>query len=247
MKVGEPDRGGAYELARTIPIIITTADGVEPLRCVRGIIDLRGTRRMPEDTTGLLTRRMLESSWPTVIVLGLVAAVLIWVALGRDDRRLLSAGAIAGLLAIAVGVIAALVRTDREQAMAATTAVVDDAVAGRIDDLLAWLHPDATLHVGRIESPGHPRESLERALQQLDGIHRIQDNTITLLDGAVDGAGSIWVELACLTRTDSSYGTVPSRWIFEWIPPPPGRPWEIRSITAISVAGRTPSGSDVFR
>jgi hypothetical protein len=202
---------------------------------------------MPEDTSGFFVRRVLESPWPTVVVLGLLAAFLIRLAFGRDDRRLLLAGGVAGAFAVTVGVVGSLVRTDRERALAATTAFVDDAVAGRIDDLLAWLHPDATLHVARIESPGYPRESLERALVQLEGVHRIQDNTITLLDGADDDSGSIWVELACLTRTDSSYGTVPSRWIFEWIPPPPGRPWEVRSITAVSVAGRVPSGGDVFR
>jgi hypothetical protein len=202
---------------------------------------------MPDDTSGFFVRRVLESPWPTVVVLGLMAAALVWLALVRDDRRLLIGGGVLGLLAILVGVVGTMVVTDRERALAATTAFVDDAVAGRIDDLLAWLHPDATLHVARIESPGYPRESLERALGQLDGVHRIQDNSITLLDAADDGSGSIWVELACLTRTDSSYGTVPSRWIFEWMPPPSGRPWEIRSITAISVAGRAPSGGDVFR
>jgi hypothetical protein len=190
---------------------------------------------------------VLESPWPSVLVLGLIAAGLVWLAFGRDDRRLLIGGGLAGVLAVSIGIIGSVVSTDRERALAATTAFVDDAVAGRIDDLLAWLHPDATLHVARIESPGYPRESLERALKQLDGIHRIQDNTITLLDGADDGSGSIWIELACLTRTDSSYGTVPSRWIFEWIPPPPGRPWKVRSITAVSVAGRVPSDGDVFR
>jgi hypothetical protein len=202
---------------------------------------------MPEDTSGFFVRRVLESPWPTAVVLGLSAALLIWLALGRDDRRLLVGGGLAGVLAISIGIIGSVVWTDRERALAATTAFVDDAVAGRVGELLAWLHPDATLHVARIESPGYPRESLERALNQLDGPHRIQDNAITLLEGADDGSGSIWVELACLTRTDSSYGTVPSRWIFEWIPPPPGRPWVVRSITAVSVAGRTPSSSEVLR
>lgn len=202
---------------------------------------------MPDDSSGFFVRRVLESPWPSVLVLGLIAAGLVWLAFGRDDRRLLIGGGLAGVLAVSIGIIGSVVSTDRERALAATTAFVDDAVAGRIDDLLAWLHPDATLHVARIESPGYPRESLERALKQLDGIHRIQDNTITLLDGADDGSGSIWVELACLTRTESSYGTVPSRWIFEWIPPPPGRPWKVRSITAVSVAGRVPSDGDVFR
>jgi hypothetical protein len=202
---------------------------------------------MPDDSSGFFVRRVLESPWPSVLVLGLIAAGLVWLAFGRDDRRLLIGGGLAGVLAVSIGIIGSVVSTDRERALAATTAFVDDAVAGRIDDLLAWLHPDATLHVARIESPGYPRESLERALKQLDGIHRIQDNTITLLDGADDGSGSIWIELACLTRTDSSYGTVPSRWIFEWIPPPPGRPWKVRSITAVSVAGRVPSDGDVFR
>jgi hypothetical protein len=150
-------------------------------------------------------------------------------------------------LAITIAVIGSLVSTDREKALAATEAFVDDAVQGRIDDLVARLHPEATLHAGRVESPGYPREALVSALKQLDGPHRIKSNTITLLDAADDGSGAIWVELACLTSTSSSYGTVPSRWVFEWMPSAATGPWEVRSITAVSVAGRSPGGRDIFR
>lgn len=202
---------------------------------------------MPEDTSSLLSRHVLESPWPAVLILAVAAAVVGWIALQRDDRRWLVGAAVGLALSIAVAVIGTITTTDREAAVAATRAFVQDAVEGRVDDLVARLHPDATLHVGVIEAPGFPREDLERALDQLDGAHRIKDNMITRLDAADDGFGMIWVELACLTSTASSYGTVPSRWIFEWIPPEPGRPWEVRSITAVSVAGRAPSGRDVLR
>ena len=202
---------------------------------------------MPEDTPGFLVRRVLEAPWPTVVVLALAAAVVGWLAVQRDDRRTIVAAMVLGGLSIGVAVVGTVVLTDRERAIAATRSFVDDAVSGRVDDLLLRLHPEATLHVGVIESPGMPIEDLQRALDQLDDRHRIQQNTITLLEGAKDRTGTLWTELACLTRTDSSPGTVPSRWIFEWLPGRDGDPWRVRSITAVSVAGRRPTGRDVFR
>ena len=68
---------------------------------------------MPEDTSGFFVRRVLESPWPTVIVLGLLAAVLVWISLDREDRRLLIAGAVSAVLAVSIGVIGTLVQTDR--------------------------------------------------------------------------------------------------------------------------------------
>ncbi len=246
VEVGGHDRGTPRLAGRTINDFIATIVRGGPLHRLPERVP-RSRSPMPEDTTGVLAHRVLESHWPTVVVLGLVSAAIVWTAFGRDDRRLLLAGVATAVVALAIAVIGGLVTTDRERAMAATEAFVARAVDGDIDEMIAWLHPDATLHAGRIESPGHSRESLVRALEQLDGRHRITDNTITLLDAADDGSGAIWVELACLTNTSSSSGIVPSRWIFEWSPAESGRPWEIRSLTAVSVAGRTPDGRNIFR
>lgn len=202
---------------------------------------------MPEDQTGFLVRHLVETTWPSVVVLAFAAAVVGWIAVQRDDRRTLAVAGVLAVLSIGVGLVGSLVETEREQALAATRAFVQDAVDGDVRSLVARLHPDATLHAGAVEAPGYPREDLERAFDQLDGIHRIQENTITLLDAAAPGDGVVWTELACLTRTNSSYGTVPSRWIFEWMPASDGGPWQVRSISAISVAGRSPSGRDVLR
>ena len=201
---------------------------------------------MPEDQTGFLVRHLIETTWPSVVLLACAAAVAGWMAVQRDDRRTLVIAAILAVLSIGVGVVGTLVETDREQVLAATRAFVQDAVDGDVPGLVGRLHRDATLHAGAVEAPGYPREDLERAFDQLDGVHRIKQNTITLLDAAADD-GVVWTELACLTRTDSSYGTVPSRWIFEWMRTTDEGAWRIRSVSAISVAGRSPSGRDVLR
>ncbi len=202
---------------------------------------------MPEDQTGFLVRHLIETTWPSVVLLALAAAVVGWMAVQRDDRRTLAIAAVLAALAIGTGVVGTMVETDREQVLAATRAFVQDAVGGDVPALVGRLHRDATLHAGAVEAPGYPRDDLERAFDQLDGIHRIQENTITLLDAASADDGVVWTELACLTRTDSSYGTVPSRWIFEWMRTPDDGSWRIRSISAISVAGRSPSNRDVLR
>ena len=201
---------------------------------------------MPDDVRdSLFSQWVLENPWPFSIVTLLVAATIGWIAIQRDDRRpLLVAGVLAGLALLALGV-GLLVETPAEAAASATRRFVTDAESGRVDLLVARLDPEATLHPGRLENPGFPVEDLRSMLDALGGVHRIERNSITLLDAVSTGREAAMVELACLTRTSSSLGYVPSRWIFEW--ERRDDDWMIRSITAASIAGRVPGGRDVLR
>lgn len=201
---------------------------------------------MPDDVRdSLFSQWVLENPWPFSIVTLLVAATIGWIAIQRDDRRpLLVAGVLAGLALLALGV-GLLVETPAEAAASATRRFVADAESGRVDLLVARLDPEATLHPGRLENPGFPVEDLRSMLDALGGVHRIERNSITLLDAVSTGREAAMVELACLTRTSSSLGYVPSRWIFEW--ERRDDDWMIRSITAASIAGRVPGGRDVLR
>ena len=201
---------------------------------------------MPDDARdSLFSQWILENPWPFTIVMLLIAATIGWIAIQRDDRRpLVVAGVLAGLAVLALGV-GIVVETPAEAAAAATQEFVEDAEAGRIDLLVARLDPEATLHPGRIENPGFPVEDLRAMLDALGGVHRIERNSITLLEAVGIGGDAAMVELACLTRTSSSLGYVPSRWIFEW--ERRNDRWMVRSITAASIAGRTPAGRDVLR
>ncbi len=200
---------------------------------------------MPDSArSGFLTSFVLENPWPLAVFLTIVAATIFWVAVQRDDRRILIPAGITfavGAIILAVGL---LVETSGEAAANQTRNFVAAASDGRIDEMLANLDPDATLHVGRIERPGLPVEDLRRMIDALGSRHRIEQNTITLLNSVGTGPNDALVELACLTRTASSLGTVPSRWILEW-ERGSGR-WLIRSITAVSIAGRTPTGRTVL-
>lgn len=201
---------------------------------------------MPQDAhDSLFSQWILENPWPFSIVTLLLAATIGWIAIQRDERRpLLLAGTLAGvaLLALLLGL---LIETPAEAAASATREFVADAESGRIDLLAARLDPQATLHPGRLENPGFPVEDLRAMLDALGDIHRIERNSITLLDAVGVGDDAAMVELACLTRTRSSLGYVPSRWIFEW--ERRDDRWMVRSITAASIAGRVPAGRDVLR
>ena len=205
-----------------------------------------GNSIVPDDVRdSFFSQWILENPWPFSIVGLLIAATIGWIAIQRDDRRtLLAAGILAGIavLALAIGLV---VETPAEAGASATRRFVEDAEAGRVDLLVARLDPEATLHPGRLENPGFPIEDLRSMLDALGGVHRIERNSITLLDAVGVGGDAAIVELACLTRTRSSLGYVPSRWIFEW--ERRGDTWMIRSITAASIAGRVPGGRDVLR
>lgn len=190
----------------------------------------------------LITRHVLENPWPLVIILLLLAGGGTWLAIQRDDRKLLRIP-LAGLIgAVAVYLAAMFVTTPGEEVAAATRQFVQHAEEGRSIDMIGMLASNATLHVGRAGSSGRPLEDLERELQTLDGQHRITSNRITQLDTADQGDDTILVTLSCYTSTESSYGSVPSSWLLEWTRTSNGG-WEIRRLTALRIAGQTPSGS----
>ena len=202
---------------------------------------------MPDNVhAGLIERWILDGPWPLAAILVLASLVLFVVASRRDDARFVPIAIGVAAAAVAVAVIGSLVLTPGEKVRSETRSLVADAVDGDVDSMIDRLSSDATLHIGRVESPGFPFSDLTRSLGALRRSQRIEENSITALESATVGEGSVYVELACLTRTASSYGYVPSRWIIEWTEDDE-RGWEIRSITAVSIAGRTPNGRNLFR
>ena len=194
--------------------------------------------------SGFFTNFVLENPWPLAGLFTIVAGTIFWLAVQRDDRRLVIPAALVFAVAAVILAVGLLVETSGEAAADRTREFVAAASDGRIDEMLAGLDPDATLHVGRIENPGLPIEDLRRMIDALGSRHRIEQNTITLINSVGTSSDTALVELACLTRTTSSIGTVPSRWLLEW-ERGSGR-WLVRSITAISIAGRTPTGRQVL-
>ena len=190
----------------------------------------------------LITRYVLENPWPLVIILLLIAGAGTYLAIQRDDQKLLRLPLSFVIGAIAVFLAARFFTTPGEHAAAATRQFVQHAEEGRSSDMINMLAPNATLHVGRAGSSGLPLDDLERELQTLDGQHRIKSNQITQLDTADQGDYTVLVTLSCFTSTESSYGSVPSSWLLEWTRTANGV-WQIRRLTALRIAGRTPSGS----
>lgn len=201
---------------------------------------------MPDDAhNGLLVRWILDGPWLLTALIGLAALISFVVASRRDDARFLYVAIGLAVSATVVAVVGTLVETPGEQARIETRGLVDNAVDGRVDEMIGTLTPDATLHVGRVESPGFPFADLTRSLEALRRGQRIEENSITAIDSGTVDANRVYVELSCLTRTASSYGYVPSRWILEWVREPEDG-WYIRSITAMSIAGRVPNGRNLF-
>ena len=200
----------------------------------------------PEAGTGTFTRWILENPWPLSIGLLLLAAAILVHAIRRDDRR--PVGFAVGVLLLAIGFLTTglLVETRGESAVKATRNLVAAAVDGRIEDMIDFFDSDATLHVGRVETPGYPRDELERNLDALRSRQRIKENMVTRLDSANGRENSVWIDLACMTRTNGSGGWVPSRWILEWRIDGVTEPG-IRSITLVNLAGRTPRDARILR
>ncbi len=200
----------------------------------------------PEAETGTLTRWVFENPWPLSLGLLVIAASIVAYAIRRDDQRPFRFALGFGLAGAAVLITGLLVETAGERAEASTRQLVGLAVDGDVDGMIDLLGPAATLHLGRVENPGYPRDELERNLDALRSRQRIEDNTISRLDSAEGRDGSVWVDLGCFTRTGSSGGWVPSRWVIEWSPTT-GDDLRIRSITLVNLAGRSPQSVRFLR
>lgn len=192
--------------------------------------------------SSLLSRYLLENPWPLGVGLALIGVVCIYLALTRDDRRLLQKGAITFAVGGLILAIGSFVQTNAESAAHATRQFVNSAAEGRIDDMIDMLDSNATLHIGRPENTGRPFDELAEELRMLEGPHRIVTNRISSLTFGSDTADTAVTRFSCVTETESSYGPVPSRWMIEWRKDELGR-WAVRRITALKIAGRIPTGS----
>ena len=200
----------------------------------------------PEAKTGFIEGWILDNPWPLAVIIMLMAVVVAVIAVQRDDWRLLKISIGGGAVALVVLAIGIMVETAGESARIQTKRFVQAAVDGQVDDMLDTLDPDATLHVAKVQNPGFPRSNLENALDGLRSRHRIEDNSITVLNSAESPDGAVWVELACMTRTNSTGSWVPSRWILEWHRSDSDE-WRIRSITAMKIAGTVPRDAGILR
>ena len=90
------------------------------------------------------------------------------------------------------------------------------------------------------EQLGENRARIDTAFDSFANRHRIESNDITSLQATTTSEDSAIVDLSCLTRTASSYGTVPTRWSFEVALQNDGT-WRIVRIVWRTVGNEKPS------
>lgn len=180
---------------------------------------------------------MLENPWPAAIVLALLGGLLIWRALADGRQRILAAGAAAWAVAIVLLVVGWAVTTSGEHARSTVQRLIVAVVDADVATASGLFEPEATINFDRPENPSLPRSVIDRGLDSLAGLNRIESHSTTLLKGySLDGDTGI-VHLGCWTQTASSMGTVPSQWVLRVRRQPDGS-WRIARLTCVSIAGR---------
>jgi len=178
-------------------------------------------------------------AWILLICLAAAAATA-WIGLRQGSGRLLF-GALAPLLVgIIVSAIGWSVVTPGEHAQESVERLVAAVVKGDIAAAKACFSERASIHVGRLNSPGEGRERINRAFDSFAGRHRIESNVLISIDARTLDADSAEVEIACRTVTAASGGAVPTRWHFEVRREPDGV-WKIRRITWLRLGSEIPS------
>lgn len=199
---------------------------------------------MPSFLVSILERPFV----PTGVLL-LAAGILGWLAVSRQEQRLLVAALVAGGLAGIVVLLSFLVTTPGGHGERLVERLVRAAEVADFDGpqgMFAALSDDASLHFGSESSPGTGIEGLKGAFRSLGRRHRIRDNAILSLDGETTASDRARVTLTCRTETDSSQGaSVVTRWVFEVRLAPDGA-WRIRRVTFETLAGR-PADPGILR
>jgi len=193
---------------------------------------------------------LCERPFVPVLLLGLAAAALGWMAVARDDRRFLTAAAVAGGMAVLLATTAWLVATPGERAEALVDRFVEAAERADFDGpdgMFTLLADDASLHFGKETNPGLAIDRLESALSTLGRRHRIRENTVLSRSGETVDGGRGRVALFCRTITESSLGgPVLTRWVFVAAPDPGDGEMRIRQVVFETIGNR-PADASVLR
>ena len=156
-----------------------------------------------------------ENPWPIGLVSVSLLLILTIAFLRSGDGRLLVAALIALVCSSGVFLLDRLVTTPAEHGEHVVELMVQSAEAGDADAVLKHVAPTASLHMADIRRPGRSFKDLERSLRSLERANRITDNWVTRLSGESLEADRAMVSMACITTTTSSYGSVPTTWMFE--------------------------------
>ena len=181
----------------------------------------------PEES--FIGRYLLENPWPVGLVSLVVAIILGMIWYHQGGQRLAIATGVALIVSGAVFLLEALVVTPAEHGTELIRSVVRHAEAGDPDAILRVIDSNASLHIGSLQQPGRPFESLEDSIRSLERSNRITDNWITRLRGWTVSSDQAIVALGCLTTTETSYGSAPTTWVFDVRRTPDGN-WAIRRI-----------------
>lgn len=196
---------------------------------------------MPDPpSTNLLSRYVLENPYPLTIFAAVAAFILLIVALREGRKSMLTAAGITALLGAIVWTVGTVVTTPAEHGERVTRTVIETAVSGDVSATLGHFTEDAALAIG---SPTAPGLSLNVMRNRLDNLHRrftIESNRITRLRGYTESETTAVVHASCSTVVSGGYGSTGSQWIFRVEQQPDGT-WMVTRLTAISIAGRTPS------
>lgn len=180
----------------------------------------------------LLERLFLEEPWPLTVGLILLAAVLGVLAYQRLQKKLTIAALVAALLAVAIGLTAKFVETDREQVRDATEQLVAATAPMNLTRIRGMLDPDVVLIIGDDEDAPIRIERLLAQLEAADQRYPIDTNLIKLLEAQSLDAASPGVPRA-RTLIDvlsiARNGRALTRWQIDW-EKQPGGVWRVKRI-----------------
>jgi hypothetical protein len=185
-----------------------------------------------------LVHYTVENPWPVVGLCAVVAVLLVWLMMtGRLQGKRWSRPAALGALvvALAVGVGARLVRTDREALIEQTGKLIDVATAADMTGLRGVLAPEVTLRFmeGEIR---YSRDQILDLVEKYPGKTPIDWHKIDRSQAVMDGRdlGRTQVHLRARSKEGTLYDVpVGSWWRIDWRRD--GDQWKVAGIQCLQI------------
>lgn len=196
----------------------------------------------PPDTS-LFTRFVLENPYPLAALLAVMAAALIWLGL-RDQRREMRWAGVALLVAGGVTLgLGTFIVTPAERATAVTRELVRAVEQNDTDRALGMIADGATFTISSPRNPGMDIDYIRSQLRRLTDQQTVDSIMITSLSSYTQSPSRAEVHLACRAQVGTRLGIsrpTPSEWVLR-IEEQSNGEWKVTGITAVSIAGQTPT------
>lgn len=173
-----------------------------------------------------LEHLLFENPWPAMAASAAIGIGMLWLGRSRAKPRQMAAGAILIALAAFLFLLANLVTTTREEAVAQTQKLVAAVTPLQMNEIRSLLDEQVALSAGDEMRGGGAVLSAVEATS--NGRFGLQSHTIKQIDAEATSSDHVRVQFDVLTVAKN--GRMITRWLLDWRRADADQPWKVVAI-----------------